>query len=953
MGDPVTLRWYEIDHKKAVKKTRTAIRHTTAIMRKQISADLEDLDVRTKPIRFEYVFSTETLGLGLGTRQRRRNGKNNDKDDHGPTVLFVIVTDITNPKLISDNNRIIDDNVPEIGDIVISVDGNKLDNNGVKYATNLIRKAGRPLAILFERKQLKQIEIELKQHIGMRIAKEFYNEELKPTIYFGTVDYISNIVNQWAKIRFDDGDEEDFGNECVLKGLEMYKQYKHLDPYSEDKVAGSPIDSECANVATTFTSRKTNKYRQQLHLLSTTTGCAVDADDVNDNDVNKDNGEQGIIDSIVPTKTQNKKLKLLKPNRTNTVRKNNHTTRSRNRSCSNQNKTATAAAVATTTTTTTMTSPSEERKQQQQQQKTEDDIVVITPLSLPQNNNNKRCRSGHCNKYQYERDDEDNNDDDGASVVPPLPLFRSRGRAFGSIVDAAASSEESKHNEPSYNNNNEYDDGRPAKKVAIATASVTASNTNTKKATISKEGADDAVGSEVRAYRSITNSKETGSIPKYDSIGYGGITASRVEFISFLGIKSTDEFMKTENKELTTSFVKWRREKGLPDLKDGKSALNLLCKWKTDVKKHSGTPFDDASGKSIIPPKRRSSSRCRQKIDRLVDDGHGHGGSGSGGCRISNIIDESSSVKNKRKASSSPPQSPLMQQQQQQQIAVDRTARITKRIIVASLERKRDDDDDDDSTDDNDSREGSIKHGLPSSNSMNARRRGTSITTLTSIDGDSNNNNGQKRKKKSQVEEKDEEKTHNEIEAPTRYELSRLLCMIVDIIKTTITTTSTSCTNEDDRGKYSRGDSLRALKKLHRWSFEGDGKFLECLNLNTGVYNLLDFMSIVLNDDNDDDNYNIIKYVSSIIGCICYKGDDEANTDIAIKMSSTLLHDYCNDENKKYDGLEILLRFNKQFNPSLISVGEKNKNNNDDEGLSLELKIIQEIWHALRNMTSL
>merc|ERR1712238_507675 len=318
MGDPVTLRWYEIDHKKAVKKTRTAIRHTTAIMRKQISADLEDLDVRTKPIRFEYVFSTETLGLGLGTRQRRRNGKNNDKDDHGPTVLFVIVTDITNPKLISDNNRIIDDNVPEIGDIVISVDGNKLDNNGVKYATNLIRKAGRPLAILFERKQLKQIEIELKQHIGMRIAKEFYNEELKPTIYFGTVDYISNIVNQWAKIRFDDGDEEDFGNECVLKGLEMYKQYKHLDPYSEDKVAGSPIDSECANVATTFTSRKTNKYRQQLHLLSTTTGCAVDADDVNDNDVNKDNGEQGIIDSIVPTKTQKKKLKLLKPNRTNT-----------------------------------------------------------------------------------------------------------------------------------------------------------------------------------------------------------------------------------------------------------------------------------------------------------------------------------------------------------------------------------------------------------------------------------------------------------------------------------------------------------------------------------------------------------------------------------------------------------------------------------------------------------
>merc|ERR1712238_272663 len=246
------------------------------------------------------------------------------------------------------------------------------------------------------------------------------------------------------------------------------------------------------------------------------------------------------------------------------------------------------------------------------------------------------------------------------------------------------------------------------------------------------------------------------------------------------------------------------------------------------------------------------------------------------------------------------------------------------------------------------------------------------------------NNNGRKRKKKSQVEEEDEENRHNKEEerqeqqnndialAPTRNELSRLLCMIVDVKTTTITSTSRSCTNEYERGKYSREDSLRALQKLHRWSFEGDGKFLECLYLNTGVYmmcNLLDFMSIVLNDDNDDDNYNIndptdddekiirdnqncIKYVSSIIGCICYQGDDDANKKIAIKMSSTLLHVYCNDENKKYNGLEILLRFNEQFNPSLISVGKKNKNNNDDESSSLELKTIQEIWHALRNMTS-
>jgi len=123
-----------------------------------------------------------------------------------------------------------------------------------------------------------------------------------------------------------------------------------------------------------------------------------------------------------------------------------------------------------------------------------------------------------------------------------------------------------------------------------------ASNSKTKKNEGGKR--QKRLGSEIRDYRSITNSEETGSITKYDSIGYGGLTASRVEFISFLGIKSTDEFMKTEYTELTTSFVKWRREKGLPDLRDGKSALNLLRKWKSDVKKHSGTQFDDASGKS-------------------------------------------------------------------------------------------------------------------------------------------------------------------------------------------------------------------------------------------------------------------------------------------------------------------------------------------------------------------
>merc|ERR1712238_282579 len=163
-------------------------------------------------------------------------------------------------------------------------------------------------------------------------------------------------------------------------------------------------------------------------------------------------------------------------------------------------------------------------------------------------------------------------------------------------------------------------------------------------------------------------------------------------------------------------------------------------------------------------------------------------------------------------ASLSLPKSPLPQQKQQ--ITVARTARMTQRITVPSLERKRKRyGDNDGGTDDNDNRGGSIEHELPSSNSTNARRRGTSI--ITPIDGDSNNNNGRKRKKKSQVEEEDEENRHNKEEegqeqqnndivlVPTRYQLSRLLCMIVDVKTTTITSTSRSCTNEDEKGKYS------------------------------------------------------------------------------------------------------------------------------------------------------
>jgi hypothetical protein len=114
-------------------------------------------------------------------------------------------------------------------------------------------------------------------------------------------------------------------------------------------------------------------------------------------------------------------------------------------------------------------------------------------------------------------------------------------------------------------------------------------------------------------YKNITNADETRAIIKYeyDSVGFSHINNSRVEFLLYVGMKSEDEFMESNNKELTLSFLKWRHQKGLNDLKDGEnSALNILSKWKSDVRKNAGRidANDSASRKSLKKVKSHKSS---------------------------------------------------------------------------------------------------------------------------------------------------------------------------------------------------------------------------------------------------------------------------------------------------------------------------------------------------------
>ena len=154
---------------------------------------------------------------------------------------------------------------------------------------------------------------------------------------------------------------------------------------------------------------------------------------------------------------------------------------------------------------------------------------------------------------------------------------------------------------------------------------------------------------------------------------------------------------------------------------------------------------------------------------------------------------------------------------------------------------------------------------------------------------------------------------------------------------------------------------------LQRWSHAHENKqFLESFHLNTGVFNVLDFMSIILQDINflkskhDNNtvdgehlaistvgankanlrtNINCIKYASRIISRVCYKGQYEENAEIAIKMASTVLNDY-RDDTDRNTGLDIILRFNDDFDPNDVT---ENEEGTSTIAPSIELNVIKEV----------
>jgi hypothetical protein len=89
-----------------------------------------------------------------------------------------------------------------------------------------------------------------KQYIGKRVAKEFPIEDpndpsrMMDSIFFGTVEYISDEGKLWYFVKYDDGDSEEYELKDIEYGLKLYDIHRDDDmkatqePGANDKEEG-------------------------------------------------------------------------------------------------------------------------------------------------------------------------------------------------------------------------------------------------------------------------------------------------------------------------------------------------------------------------------------------------------------------------------------------------------------------------------------------------------------------------------------------------------------------------------------------------------------------------------------------------------------------------------------------------------------------------------------------
>jgi len=159
----------------------------------------------------------------------------------------------------------------------------------------------------------KEIVNEFSTYIGMRVAKLFdvlvddsspplsgekeddsgAIKSKKPRIqkkpFFGTVGRISSVSNRYLRIKYDDGDSEDFDKACLLRGLTMYNKYKHKDIVGDVASTVPPIPPAASTAPTVAP--------VPAPVLPTALTATFPAGNANKNHINGDN-ENGNINKF-------------------------------------------------------------------------------------------------------------------------------------------------------------------------------------------------------------------------------------------------------------------------------------------------------------------------------------------------------------------------------------------------------------------------------------------------------------------------------------------------------------------------------------------------------------------------------------------------------------------------------------------------------------------------------
>merc|ERR1711957_501589 len=96
--------------------------------------------------------------------------------------------------------------------------------------------------------------------------------------FFGTVGRISSVCNRYLRIKYDDGDREDFDMAGLLEGLEMYNKYKDKDTLRGVVANTVPTPITTPSVAITATT-----------AADVDVGNSMDKDDSNEEKKDDDN----------------------------------------------------------------------------------------------------------------------------------------------------------------------------------------------------------------------------------------------------------------------------------------------------------------------------------------------------------------------------------------------------------------------------------------------------------------------------------------------------------------------------------------------------------------------------------------------------------------------------------------------------------------------------------------